>query len=122
MLDNLKIRNKLIALLALPILALIVFASVGWKERSKTATQAQRDERIVTAAASTQKLVTALNAESTVTVEGLAPKSGQFDPSLTKQVKARRLATDKAAKEFVDANKRVAPRPGQHGRPGTSKA
>ncbi len=104
MLNNLKIRNKLAALLALPIIALLVFASVGWRERSNTASQAQRDEQIVAAAASTQKLVTALNAESTVTVEGLAPKSGQLDPSVTKQLKARRVATDAAAKEFLTAN------------------
>ena len=57
-----------------------MFASVGWKERSDTAAKAQRDAKIVEAAAAAKNLVTALNAEGTVTIAGLAPKPGAFDP------------------------------------------
>lgn len=104
MLNNFKIRTKLVALLALPVIALVFFGSVGWKERSDTAAKAQRDAQIVTAAAATKTLVSALSAESIVTVAGLSPKAAQFDPALTNRLLAERKKTDLAFKQFVAAN------------------
>jgi signal transduction histidine kinase len=103
-LDNFKIRYKLIALVLLPIAALVIFATVGWKERSDTASKAQRDAQIVAAASATKNLVSALNAEGTITVAGLAPKAGAFDPKLSDQLVAQRKKTDAAFAAFVKAN------------------
>ena len=47
MLSNLKIRNKLILILAAPVVALIVLAGIGAGQRRTTANSAQGDTKII---------------------------------------------------------------------------
>lgn len=97
-LDNLKIRTKLILLLFVPVVALLLFASVGWNQRNATAARATTDKHIVEAAAATSELVTAMEHEAVATVAVFAGVSedGHLDEL--------QAVTDEASKRFRDVN------------------
>ncbi len=101
MLNNLKIQTKLIGLLLFPLLALVVFSSVGYRQRSATAAKAHSDEQIVTAAASAAKLANA------VSLESLHTTASQIKGQDASKLKPAQQASDAAFKAFVSANNGV---------------
>jgi signal transduction histidine kinase len=100
-LNNFKIRTKLVAVLFLPVVALLFFAGIGYGERNTTADRATTDEHIVAAAASTARLVAAMQHEMVATVDQIATKN--TDGGVAKI----RSATDKAVEDFDQANRRL---------------
>lgn len=100
-LNNFKIRTKLVAVLFLPIVALLFFAVIGYGERNATAERATTDEQIVAAAASTARLVAAMQHEMVATVDQIA--TGNPDGGLDKV----RSATDEAIEDFNQANQQL---------------
>ncbi len=100
-LDNLKIRTKLILLLFVPVVALLLFASVGWSQRNDTARRANTDKHIVEAAAATSDLIAALQHEAVASVGTVAGVESDTDPA---ELQKR---TDEAVEQFVDVNAKL---------------
>ncbi len=98
MLDNRKIRTKLIGLVAVPVLALLFIASLGFNQRNDTATRAGKDEKIVEGAAAAAKLANAMQLE-------LAASSAQSLGKMSKaQLAKYQKASDASFAQFKKAN------------------
>lgn len=100
-LDNLRIRTKLVAVLTLPVLALLAFAIVGYGQRNKAATRATSDEQIVTAAAATANLIAAMEHEAVASIIAVS------DPAAKVDLSALQSATDKAFAAFKQENDKL---------------
>ncbi len=100
-LNNLKIRTKLVALLALPVVALLIFAIIGFGQRKATSSRASDDENIVAAAGSTARLVAAMQHEMVASVDKIAAPDSQVDLGKI------RSATDKAIDQFEADSRRL---------------
>ena len=97
MLHNQGIRTKLLAVLALPILALVIVASVISLQAFGQAGRARQVENLAQGAGALGTLVSSLQAERTVSVAAL-----QMKP-VAAELKKARAATDAALAATVQA-------------------
>lgn len=105
-LNDLKIRHKLWAILFAPLIALLVLAGVGVRQRNDTASRASRDLEVVKVVEATAALTAALNKESTYSVAAItdySSNSRKFDTSYAAKLKDARKATDTAFTKLNDA-------------------
>ena len=79
MLNNLKIRNKLAAILALPVLAMLILASTGYRERNVTARASQHDQGLIALSQKSAALIAAIQQEGFFSVALVSPKQSAAD-------------------------------------------
>ena len=97
MFDDLKIRNKLVLLVAGPIVIIVLLAALGVQARTATATEAAQVERLVGVARADSDVVDALQQESLYSTALVAGGSEEWKS----QVLRAREATDVAVKAAV---------------------
>lgn len=103
MLRNLKLRNKLIAIIAAPLAALVAFAAVGAVQRRDTAQSSKRDGRVIAAVQADGAVAQALEAEAAQAVSSrVQPTAG--DGATAKTLRAR---TDASVAELHTALARL---------------
>ena len=105
MLDDLKIRNKLILLVAIPIVVLIVLAGLGVQSRRDTASSAASVQDLVAVARANSAMADALQTEALFSTAYVA--SGRSEAH-REQLETTRAATDaasQAATQHFNANR-----------------
>ncbi len=109
MLSNLKIRNKLILILAAPVVALIVLAGIGAGQRRTTANSAQGDTKIIQYAQEAAAAAHAAEAEGALSVSYLAgpTAASKGNPKVKSALDKQRKLTDVAMTRAVTTFKKL---------------
>ena len=111
MLSNLKIRNKLILILAAPVVALVVLAGIGASQRRSTASGAQGDTKIIQYAQEAAAAAHAAEAEGALSVSYLAGPTTDTkgNPKVRSALVKQRKATDLVMTRAVNTYKKLGP-------------
>ena len=108
MLNNLKIRNKLAAILALPVLAMLILASIGYRERNVTARATQHDQGLITLSQKSATLISAIQQEGYFSVALVSPAQSPEDKTVYRaHLLTARKAVDTAVTAFNAEAKRL---------------
>jgi signal transduction histidine kinase len=105
MLKNMKVGTKLLAVLAAPVLLLVILASIGVRQRLDTASSAQRVEQMAEMAATSAKLSHELQSEGVLSAAYMSSGGTQWKAELEQQ----KAVTDQAMATYKSALKRINP-------------
>jgi HAMP domain-containing protein len=97
MLNNLRVRTKLAAVLAVPLVALVVMASIGVRDRWDEATSAREGRRLAELTAARIDLAHQLQGERTLVAAGFASRG----PDELEALGAQRRRTDASLSAFA---------------------